>query len=111
MPGFDAASHSTEEPHCERTAARNAKIGLILFAIYLILYAGFVLLNAFQPDIMDQRPIAGINLAVLSGFGLIVTAFVLALLYGWLCRNDLSDQLGDQTVPPTITETQQEDTP
>jgi uncharacterized membrane protein (DUF485 family) len=65
--------------------ARNATIGFILFGIYLLLYGGFVLLNAFSPATMETTPLAGINLAVLYGFGLIIAAFVLALLYGFLC--------------------------
>ena len=64
----------------------NSRIGLVLFAIYLVLYGGFVLLNAFSSEIMQWRPWLGVNLAILYGFGLIVAAFVLAMLYGWLCR-------------------------
>ena len=30
---------------------------------------------------------AGLNLAIVSGFGLIFAAFVLSFLYGWLVRN------------------------
>jgi uncharacterized membrane protein (DUF485 family) len=67
-------------------STRNARIGLVLFAIYLVFYGGFVLLNAFSPATMESMPIAGINLAIVYGFGLIVAAFVLALLYGVLCR-------------------------
>ncbi len=65
--------------------ARQGRIGLILFAIYLVLYGGFVLLNAFAPEMMERLPFAGINLAILYGFGLIVAAFLLAMLYGFLC--------------------------
>ncbi len=66
--------------------ARNLKIGLALFTVYLVLYGGFVLVNAFAPETMEATPIAGVNLAILSGFGLILAAFVLALFYGFLCR-------------------------
>ena len=66
-------------------ATRNARIGLVLFAIYLLLYGGFVLLNTFAPHTMERTPVAGINLAILYGFGLIVSALVMALLYGALC--------------------------
>lgn len=69
------------DPHEPRSATR---IGLTLFALYLAFYAGFVLLNAAAPDAMEATPIAGLNVAVLYGFGLIVAAFVLALVYGWL---------------------------
>ena len=65
---------------------RNARIGLVLFIVYLLLYGGFVFLNAFAPDVMEMIPIAGVNLAILYGFGLIIAAIVLALLYGFLCK-------------------------
>ncbi|MBP86228.1 MAG: hypothetical protein CMJ64_05860 [Planctomycetaceae bacterium] len=67
---------------------RNAKIGMVLFIIYLAMYGGFVFLNAFRADVMEMTPIAGVNLAILYGFALIVAAFVLALLYGFLCKSD-----------------------
>ena len=45
------------------------------------------LMNAFAPGVMQRDSVAGVNLAVLCGFGLIVAAFVLALVYGFLCRH------------------------
>jgi uncharacterized membrane protein (DUF485 family) len=72
--------------------SRNARIGMFLFVIYLALYGGFVFLNAFRADIMEMTPIAGVNLAILYGFALIVAAFVMALLYGFLCRVEESEQ-------------------
>ena len=76
------------------SSRRNARIGLRLFAVYLVIYTAFVLLNAFRPDVME-RTAAGVNLAVLSGFGLIAGAFVIALAYGWLCRGGHEDEGGD----------------
>ena len=61
---------------------RTSRIGLTLFTIYLVLYSGFMLLSAFWPAVMEAKPLAGINLAILYGFGLIIAAFVLALIYG-----------------------------
>ncbi len=66
----------------------NARLGLLLFTIYLSLYAAFVLLNAFFADLMSYTPLAGVNLAILYGFGLIVAALALALIYGALCTSD-----------------------
>jgi uncharacterized membrane protein (DUF485 family) len=63
-------------------AGRNSRFGLWLFFIYLTLYGGFVLLNAFRPEIMETTPVAGLNLAVLYGFGLILGALALSLIYG-----------------------------
>lgn len=65
---------------------RNARLGIGLFLLYLALYAGFVLLAAFAPHVMERSPAAGVNLAVWYGFGLIVAAIALALIYGWLCN-------------------------
>jgi len=81
----DHAGH--DEPHDEATAARNARLGRILFAAYLLLYLGYVLLTTFRPDVMRQTVFAGLNIAVLYGFKLIASALVLALIYAWLCRN------------------------
>ena len=71
---------------------RNARIGLILFFIYLVLYGGFVFLNAFAAGVMEATPIAGINLAIIYGFGLIAGALVMALLYGWLCTDSENEK-------------------
>jgi uncharacterized membrane protein (DUF485 family) len=67
-------------------AARNARYGLALVALYSSLYAAFVLLNAFAPQAMEVIVVAGLNLAVLYGLVLIAAAFVLALVYAWICR-------------------------
>ena len=65
--------------------SRNSRIGMILFLLYLLLYSGFVLLNTFYPQTMEATPVAGVNLAITYGFGLILAAFVLAVLYGIFC--------------------------
>lgn len=85
MAHFEHQTHTeTVDP---ATAARNARIGLFLFALYSALYLTFVLLNAFAPRVMEMIVFAGLNLAVAYGLGLIVVAFLLALLYAWLCRS------------------------
>lgn len=71
------------DPAAERY---NARLGLVLFTIYLIAYGAYVLINAFRPAVMDELVGAGVNLAVASGMGLIVGALVLALVYAALCR-------------------------
>jgi len=65
---------------------RAGRIGLVLFAVYVLFYAGFVGLSAFAPQIMSTRPLGGVNLAIDYGMGLIIGAFVLALLYMVLAR-------------------------
>ena len=65
----------------------NARLGLVLFVIYLLLYGGFVFMSAFMPNSMEATPIAGVNLAILYGFGLIVAALVMAMVYGFFARS------------------------
>lgn len=65
-----------------QTSPRQSRVGLTLFILYLALYLGFVLINAFWPEKMKSTPIAGVNLAVLYGFGLILAAILMAFLYG-----------------------------
>lgn len=86
MAHFGGGPVTPDEPHDPVTAARNARIGLWLFTIYLALYGGFVLINAFVPRWMAITPLWGINLAILYGMGLIVAAVGLSLVYCWLCR-------------------------
>ncbi len=66
--------------------SRNSRIGLRLFFLYLLFYGGFVLLNALSPETMERKPMFGVNFAILYGFGLIITAFVLAMIYGFACN-------------------------
>lgn len=66
--------------------SRHSSLGLALFAVYLLLYGGFVLINAFAPRAMEATPIAGVNVAILYGFLLIAAAVALALAYGWFGR-------------------------
>lgn len=64
----------------------NARLGLQLFAIYLLLYLGFVFLSAFAAGLMERPVIAGLNLAIVYGFALIISALVMALIYGYMCQ-------------------------
>ena len=88
-PHVDVAP--VHDDHHAPTVARNARVGLWLFAVYLLLYGGFMALNAFYPRRMAMPVLAGVNLAVTYGLGLIVGAFVLALVYMFLVRARAGD--------------------
>ena len=92
MASFDA--NDAPQPDTSESAstiAHNAFYGLILFAVYLLLYGGFVYLNAFRRDLMASQPFGGINLAIIYGIALIVAALVLAGIYMLLCRADRAE--------------------
>lgn len=78
--------------------ARNLRLGLRLFALYALFYLAFVLVNAFAPTWGEWQVVGGLNLAVGWGFVLIILAFVLAALYGWMCTDgsdDSADEVAD----------------
>ena len=87
----DLSGHSAEDRQfsSKQESQRNAKYGGVLFLVYLAVYAVFVGLNTFMPEMMDQVPFAGLNLAIVYGVGLIVLALFLALVYSWLCRTTI----------------------
>ncbi len=89
MPNEPADSAPSESDAHLSLRRANARLGLILFFVYLVLYAGFVLVSAFFADSLDWRPAGGLNLALLWGFGLIVSAIVLALVYGKLAKTEI----------------------
>jgi uncharacterized membrane protein (DUF485 family) len=66
-------------------SAANARSGLWLFFAYLALYAGFMGLAAFAPQSMAMPVVAGVNLAITYGIGLILGALVVAAIYMWIC--------------------------
>lgn len=74
------SSSSQHDDHPE-LAARQSRLGLVLFAIYLAAYGGFMGLSAFAPELMARPAVAGVNLAIAYGLGLILGAVVLAVLY------------------------------
>ncbi len=65
-------------------APYKAKLGLWMFLLYTIVYAGFIIITAFSPETMGLD-IGNINLAILYGLFLIAFAVVLALIYNLLC--------------------------
>ena len=86
MAGLDHSHLPPPEARDPAVERYNARLGLVLFAVYLAGYGAYVLVNTFRPALMDEVPFLGINLAVSTGLGLILGAMVLAVVYAVLCR-------------------------
>lgn len=100
MPELDSPSPRHPEP----ASARNTRLGLVFFSLYLAIYVGYVALNAFWPDVLGDVLVGGVNLAILYGLVLIVSAFLMALLYLRLCvkpANDLHKPPAESRSPPS----------
>jgi len=68
-------------------AAYKTRLGVWMFIPYLLFYASFVFLNLASPKSMELPVLAGMNLATVFGFGLIVVALIQALIYDGMCRS------------------------
>ena len=75
-------------PHRVARASRARWLGPMLFAVYCIAYASFVLVAAFGTfrggaavGGLASAAFGGMSIAVVAGFGLIIGAFVLAAVY------------------------------
>lgn len=60
-------------------------LGVKMFIIYAVIYAGFVAINVLSPVTMEMEIILGLNLAVVYGLGLIIIALIMALIYNAMC--------------------------
>lgn len=64
----------------------KVRLGIWMFLAYSLFYASFVAINLLSPLAMASIVFAGLNLATVYGFALIIVALLEALVYDWLCR-------------------------
>ncbi len=78
-------------------APYKARLGIWMFIIYTVFYAGFVAINLLSPETMGTVVLAGLNLATVYGMGLIVLALVQALIYNLMCHRKEDELKGLET--------------
>lgn len=81
-----------QSPERDHALAAKAKLGVKLFWVYGLIYAGFVVINTVKPKLMETEILLGQNLAVVYGFGLIVLAILMGLVYNRACTR-LEDRM------------------
>ena len=86
-PPPDTPTHASPDPPPAERLTYNAKLGLVLFAVYTSFYAQFVLVSAFRVEWMGVLW-GGVPISVWAGFGLIAAAVAMAVLYGVLARDE-----------------------
>jgi uncharacterized membrane protein (DUF485 family) len=84
---------SSTQEHLTPGGRYNVRLGVVLFLICLLIYAIYVGLSAFRGDLMARAVFDGVNFAVVYGFGLIILAFAMAILYTIMCR-PMTDENG-----------------
>jgi uncharacterized membrane protein (DUF485 family) len=68
----------------DNASGYKSRIGISMFVVYSLIYAGFVVISTTMPAIFDLT-FGGLNVAVLYGMFLIIFAFILAFIYNRLC--------------------------
>ncbi len=74
---------------------KKTKLGVTLFFVYTIIYAAFVAIGVLDYTIMGNIVLGNQNLAVVYGFGLILLAIVMGLVYNFICtkyENELNKE-------------------
>ena len=69
----------------DKASDYKAKLGVYCFIFYTLVYAGFVAINTVSPKLMGVIVFAGLNLACVYGFGLILLAIFMGLIYNSMC--------------------------
>ena len=66
----------------------NARLGLVFFAIYAAVYAGFIGVCTFDYEAMGKPVFEGLNLAIVYGMALILLAIVMAVIYMFMAKTE-----------------------
>ena len=69
----------------DRASEYKAQLGIYLFIFYVLVYAGFIVINVMSPKTMGIIVMAGLNLACVYGFGLILLAIIMGVIYNHMC--------------------------
>ena len=72
---------TAEESAIHTVARERFRLALILTALMLIIYFGFILLVAFNKELLSVLLNPGLSLGILLGASVIVSAWILSFIY------------------------------
>lgn len=82
----------------DKASGRKARLGVWMFILYSIVYAGFVAIGVINYELMGKIVLGEQNLAVVYGIGLILFAIILGLIYHWRC-NKFENEMNKEDQP------------
>ncbi|MDX9848218.1 MAG: DUF485 domain-containing protein [Tenuifilaceae bacterium] len=71
---------------------KKTRLGIILFFVYAAIYAAFVYIGLVQTDLLGEKALGNVNLAIVYGLGLIILAGVMGFVYNIACSR-MEDKL------------------
>ncbi|NMG48237.1 DUF485 domain-containing protein [Azoarcus communis] len=86
-------AHIRRNPRFAELVARRTRLAVMLSAVVLVIFYGFVMMVAFAPDIVATRLFEGSNLTVGIALGLFqfVLFWVLTLIYVRRANGEFDD--------------------
>ena len=88
--------------------AYKTRLGVIMFILYAIIYAGFIAINLYDVKLTETIVLYGMNLATVYGFGLIIFALILAAIYNHMCTSKEKQLKASDTSSSTTLEEKKE---
>ena len=79
----------------DNASKRKARLGVRLFLIFSAFYAGFVFIGVFNYELLGKKVLGELNLAIVYGFGLIIFAIIMGVIYNYFCtrfEDDLNNK-------------------
>ncbi|MBI3854358.1 MAG: DUF485 domain-containing protein [Planctomycetes bacterium] len=73
--------HLLDDPEFKDLVARKSRISIILTAITLVVYYGFILLIAFNRDVFGVKIVGNVTFGILLGIGVILFSWVFTGIY------------------------------
>lgn len=84
------------DPDFQKLASERNRVMIILTALELIIYFGFILLVAFNKEFLAQKIGEGvITIGIPIGIGVIVLSFILTGVYVYIANKDY-DELSEK---------------
>jgi uncharacterized membrane protein (DUF485 family) len=81
----------------EKSAKFKTRLGLYMFAAYTFIYFIFILICVFAPKSVGMD-VGFLNLAIVYGFGLIVIAIIMALVYNnIISKREKADEVSEKS--------------
>ncbi|MDD5605645.1 MAG: DUF485 domain-containing protein [Dehalococcoidales bacterium] len=77
----------------EKSEGYKTRLGIIMFTIFTPIYLAFILVSVMSPSFM-AADLGKLNVAIVYGFGIIILAVALAVIYNSICsRKERDDEV------------------
>ena len=79
--GYDQRPMTDSHIHLTRVAAARWRLAILLTTAMTLVYVGFILLVAFNKELLGTVMLPGLSVGILLGVLVIITAWALILVY------------------------------